>query len=210
MPCHNLLGAFQHPEVVIGWYRCVAIHDTEVRSAPGAVGHVLKNVRAGATLGRQSVRNPKSSPTPARRPCVRVDGKLWAWCYTHAGSVTGWVNIADLEEEIDQTKPPLRGPGGYDFEVGRSLPLPKKKNGCGDLSKTKPIRTIASLTVYLRYSGRGTAFHYLHRGDKVRVLIVNAPAGYCFVEVIEVAPGSGARPGSRGWLTHDSLKEVAS
>jgi hypothetical protein len=205
MPCYGLPGAFQHPEVVIGWYRMRAIRATDVRTAPGACGIVVKTASKGATLGRQSVRNPDSRPDPPRRDGVLIDGVMWVWCYTLSGSAQGWVNVADLREEIDFNVTALNGPGHYDFEVFRSLPRVKKNNGCGTLSPTRPIKTVRSVDTYLRYSGRGTAFHYLHRGDRVRVLISDAPAGFCFVEVVEVAPGSAAKVGSRGWLLHEAL-----
>lgn len=205
MPCYGLPGAFQHPEVVIGWYRCVATRDVEIRSAPGPIGRVLKVARKSATIGRQSVRNPTSSPTPPRREPILWDGKLWVWVYTLKDSITGWCELDALQEEIDLSRVALKGPGGYDFEVGRTLPLAKKKNGCGTLSPTRPSRVVTAITVYLRYSGRGTAFHTLHKDDRVRILIANAPAGYCFVEVLAVGLGSGAKVGSRGWTTHGAL-----
>ena len=71
---------------------------------------------------------------------------------------------------------PLDGPGNYDFEVGKTLPRLKKPNSCGKLSLFRPTRRVTATDVYLRYSGRGTAFHYLHHeGDIVRKLISNGP-----------------------------------
>ena len=63
--------------------------------------------------------------------------------------------------------------------------------------------------VYLRYSGRGTAFHYLHQGDVVRKLISNGPGGYAFVEVVKTAePGGPVFSGYRGWVSQTHLASV--
>jgi hypothetical protein len=53
--------------------------------------------------------------------------------------------------------------------------------------------------MHLRYSPRGTSFHYLHRGDDVRVLLEHA-GEFSFVEVVDAAADGSARKGARGWV----------
>lgn len=208
-PCHGLSGAFGHPAVRIGWYPYRARWATEVRTRPQrGGGSLLKSVRGGAGLAYQSTRNPDHEPlNPHHRPPIKNDdGELFAWVYTRAGTIAGYVPLGDIEVDPDAaSKPELLGPAGRDWEVGRTLPLLKKKSGCGELSAVRPIREVKARETYLRYSPRGTAFHYLHRGDLVKILIVNAGHGFCFGEVVGVSPYSGARIGSRGWLLHNVL-----
>lgn len=197
MECHGIKGAFQSIDVRIGWYPAVAERPTAVRTSPRADGRVLKEIPKGGGVGMQSVRNPTGSATPSRRPSRNG----YVWCYTRAGSVTGWVFEDDLGPDEDSlSKPPLNGPAGYDFEVYRTLPQPKKPSGCGKRSLTQRTLTVAAREVFLRYSPRGTAFHYLHRGEKVKVLIALGPHGFIFVEVVE-----GETKGSRGWTTAGAL-----
>ena len=202
MPCFGIRGAFQHPEVRVGWFPYVSLTETEIRTAPGA-GKLIRRIFKGSGVGIQSVRNPKGVNPPKRSA---VNG--WLWCYVRATGHTGWVREADVAPDPNaREKPPLRGPGGYDFEVGRSHPLPKRKNGCGKLSDKKPHRTVDAESATLRYSGRGTAFHYLHKGDKVKLFIVDAPAGYAFAEVIALAHGRTVPAiGSRGWISQAELR----
>lgn len=211
MICHNVERAFQHPDVRIGWYPHVAIAETEVRTAPGA-GTLLKTIPKTGGLGWQSTRNPQDQPLfPHKRPIFwKTPTEGYAFCYTRAGSVTGWVREADIAPDpLSYTKPPLNGPGGYDFEVGRTEPRLKKANGCGKVSRTKPLRVVDRRDLYLRYSGRGTAFHYLHRGDIVRLLLVDAIGGYGFIEVVSCSPRGPVHPGYRGWLEQAALAPIA-
>ena len=205
MTCYSLDRAFQHPEVCIGWYPYVTLGETEIRTAP-AGGHLLKAMMKGGGLGVQSVRNPAAGATPPVRPAVNG----WLWCYARSTGDTGWVRASDVAPDPDASKkPPLRGPGLWDFEVGRPAvggrvgPRTKKPNGCGYLSARQPLRRVKARTVSLRYSGRGTAFHYLHKGDVVRLLLVDAPAGYAFVEVVSA---DVPRPGTRGWVGQAHLE----
>lgn len=206
MTCYGLDRAFMHPDVVIGWYAytVVAPDGTDIRTNTHGRGSLIWHSRKGATIGVQSVRNPTSSPTPPRRPAF--DG--YVWCYSVMGSHTGWVKLSDLAP-LSHAASPLDGPGGYDFEVGLTLPRPKKPNGCGKLSLFRPKRRVAAKNVYLRYSGRGTAFHFLHEGDIVRKLISNGPGGYAFVEVVKTAePGGPVFSGYRGWVGQEHLASV--
>lgn len=75
MTCHNIDGAFQHSDVNIGWYPCVAVRTTELRSKPGA-GVLLATLEPGDGFARQSVRNPSCSSTPPPRASTH---------YLHAG-----------------------------------------------------------------------------------------------------------------------------
>jgi hypothetical protein len=163
----------------------------------------------GAGIGVQSARNPKRSPNPPQRQSViGVDGARWVWCYSRAGSQTGWVRFDDIEYARDLSKPPLSGPARLDFEVGRTHPKAKKPSGCGKPSPTKPLRRVKSVDTYLRYSPRGTAFHHLHEGDLVRLLLVNGPQGFAFCEVRKVGCNATAKVGSRGWILQNSLESV--
>lgn len=206
--CYGIKGAFQHPDVRIGWAPFVSLVETEVRTNPGG-GHLLKSLIKGGGVAYQSVRNPNGSSNPALRPTVTVEGEEYAWVYTRAGDVTGWIRRDDIARDPNSaSKPPLSGPGGLDFEIGRTTPLPKRPSGCGRVSKTKPLRRVAARETYLRYSPRGTAFHYLHRDDVVRLLLVDGAHGFGFGEVISRAPNSAVKVGSRGWMMQESLEPV--
>lgn len=208
MTCHGIDKAYQHPDVCIGWYPYVTLTETEIRTSPGG-GRRLKSMIKGGGIGVQSVRNPSAGANPPVRPAVMG----WLWCYSRATGDTGWIRAADVGvDPFSGDKAALRGPGGYDFEVGRAAadgrigPRAKKPNGCGEISRTRPLRRVSARTVALRYSGRGTAFHYLHEGDVVRLLIVDAPAGYAFCEVVSSSGVPGAR--TRGWIGQSHLSPV--
>ncbi len=207
--CYGVARAFQHPDVVIGWGPFVAIRPTEIRTNPGA-GTLLKTLPKGGGMGYQSVRNPTSDPSPPLRLPVTVYGEKYAWVYSRAGTQTGWVKLADIAPDPNSaSKPPLLGPGGWDFEIDRTPPRVKKPNNCGKLSATEPLRQVQATEVYLRYSARGTAFHYLHEGDVVKLLIVNAEhKAFAFVEVQEARQGSPLRKGTRGWVQQVALKPL--
>jgi hypothetical protein len=207
MPCHGIAGAFQHDDVKIGWYPYRAIRTTEIRSLPGA-GDVRKTLAPGEGIGVQSVRNPTGSSFPAQRQSVIRSGKQYVWCYSRSLSKTGWVPFFDIEYHPDANKPPLGGPAGIDFEVGRSRPVQKKPSGCGKVSKTKPVRRVAAEDTYLRYSPRGTAFHNLHRGDRVKLLIVDGPSGFAFCQVVQIGHGATVYRGTRGWILASSLDTI--
>lgn len=204
MTCFGIEKAYQHPDVRIGWYPFVSVRETEIRTHPNG-GYLLKRLIKGGGIGVQSVRNPVGINPPRRLP---VEG--WVWCYSRADGTTGWINEEDITvDPLSHEKPALRGPGGFDFEVGRTQPLPKKPNGCGRPSKTKPYRCVSAKTASLRYSGRGTAFHYLHKNDKVKLLIVDAPAGHALAEVKALADGRTVpRVGSRGWISQSTLSPL--
>ena len=156
MTCFGVPRAFQHPDVCIGWYPYATIRESVIRTAPNG-GYVLKTVPKFGGIGVQSVRNPRAEANPARRPPQLG----WVWCYSRATGDTGWISEADiLVDDAADDKPALRGPGGYDFDCtrpaadGRIGPRPKKPNGCGSLSQSKPLRRVRARTATLRYSGR--------------------------------------------------------
>lgn len=206
MTCHGYDRAYTHPEVRIGWWPLRAVRETRIVTA-SLEGRTLKILQPGAGLGRQSVRNPRGLLAPSPRPAVvGADGYSYVWCYSRAGTITGWVRRQDVEVDPDSlSKPPLLGPGGLDFECDRTTPRIKLPSGCGDVSSRKPLRKVAARDTYLRYSPRGTAFHYLRRGDVVRLILVDGPHGFAFCEVVSVGPGSLCRPGAQGWVTQVSL-----
>ena len=210
MTCHGIKGAFQHPDVRIGWYPFRANRVLEVRTKPNG-GQLIKTVPKYGGLALQSTRNPESEPLDPRQriPILMPDGEIYSWVYTRTGTLQGWVNKAMIEVDPDAAnKTPLLGPAKRDFEVGRTLPLPKMKSGCGNVSKTQPLRRVKVRETYLRYSPRGTAFHYLHEDDIVRLLIVDGGHGFGFCEVISLTTGSAAKIGSRGWIQHVSLGPI--
>ena len=201
--CHNTPRAFQHPDVYIGWYPYRVKGPTAVRTAPSPAQHVgrtLKIVPTGGGVAVQSIRNPRQDPLPPRRPSYRG----YIWVYTRNGAIQGWAPATEIEPDPQAaSKPALDGPAGYDFEVGRTLPSgTKKPNGCGDVSPTKPVRYVIATDTYLRYSARGTAFHYLHSGDSVRILHSNCPGGFAFVEVLH---SISCPDHTRGYVLHESL-----
>ncbi|MEA2193367.1 MAG: hypothetical protein QOI73_3488 [Solirubrobacteraceae bacterium] len=208
MSCHGQPGAFQHHEVNIGWRLGEAKVDTSVCTKPGA-GVVLHVLDAKDRCGIQSVRNPDRKPDPATRPPVKgADGHEYIWVYARAGGKTGWVRSDHIERPgpIDREHP-LGGPTPHhiDFEVGVTKPKIKKgHSACGRPSASKPRMTIAAQEMHLRYSPRGTSFHYLHRGDEVRVLLEGA-GEFAFVEVARAAADGSAKPGSRGWVMREFL-----
>jgi hypothetical protein len=212
MTCFAITGAFQHPDVNIGWFPFRATRDTTIRTIPGA-GNVISPVEAGQGLGVQSVRNPRHESQIERRQAERAgDGTLWLWCYRRQGSKTGWICIDDIEADSDPHKPPLKGPAGLDFEVGRTAPGHKSPSGCGDdirdRSRKERTRVVKAQDVYLRYSPRGTGKHYLHRGDKVLLILASGPHGFVFVDVLTSTEGSPAQPGTRGWLSAAALQRA--
>lgn len=207
--CHGIKRAYQHPDVRIGWFPKRTNQPTVITSDP-VNGRVLKELIEHAGVGVQSVRNPAGLPDPEPRLAVTgPNGKRYLWCYSRAGTITGWIDAAHLETDPDAvSKSPLLGPGGFDFEVGRTEPLPKKASGCGSVSHTQPLRQVKTRETYLRYSPRGTAFHYLHKGDVIKLLIVDGPHGFGFGEVVSAAEGSLLKRGARGWIQQVSLEPV--
>lgn len=207
MSCHAIAGAFQHPEVNIGWRRGKALVDTDIRTKPGA-GLVLHRLDAGDGCGIQSVRNPDRRADPVTRPPVTgAGGQEYVWVYARAGGRTGWVRRADVQQLAPGGDgPPLGGPTPQhlDFEVGVTTPKHKRPSSCGRESADQPKMTVRAADLHLRYSPRGTSFHYLHAGDEVQVLLVDA-AGFSFVKVVDAAPDGSAKPGSRGWVLAEFL-----
>jgi hypothetical protein len=203
--CHGIRAAYQHNEVNIGWFSFRAIRRTLVRTKPGA-GNVIDFLDQGRYCGRQSVRNPHRKSDPAMRLSQRgADGQFHCWVYTRKETATGWVAVRDLDQFADPDKRPLTGPAGLDFEVGRGTPALKEPSGCGKVSGERPIKRVQARETYLRYSPRGTAFHYLHRGDLVKLLIVDGPQGFCFVEVVQSSRDGGVPREARGWVLAESL-----
>ncbi len=207
MSCHGVTGAFQHQEVNIGWRLGEAKVETRIRTKPGA-GEVLHVLEAGRRCGIQSVRNPDRKPDPVTRPSVTgANGHKYIWVYARAGGKTGWVR----SNHIQRTGPsdpahPLGGPTpqGHDFEVGLTEPKAKGPSSCGHRSASTPTMTVTAQEMHLRYSPRGTSFHYLHHGDKVKVLL-EAAGEFSFVEVAHAAPDGSAHRGARGWVMRDFL-----
>jgi hypothetical protein len=203
MDCFDIDKAYQNHQVNIGWRlgKAVCPTSTAIRTLPGA-GVRVGTLKAGAGCGLQSVRNPHRSPHPDPRGVEHdADGVAYVWIYARRNSKTGWVRQQDIAQlppgSPDQ---PLIGPAGADFEIGNGHPAHKRKSGCGRRSKRRPIKTITRPYTYLRYSAHGTAFHYLHRGDKVKVLIINDHLGSEFVEVVGLAGGATVGIGARGWI----------
>jgi hypothetical protein len=207
MSCHGTKGAFQHHEVNIGWRRGAAERGTDIRTKPGA-GVILRHLDAGDGCGIQSVRNPERKAIPATRPPVQgAGGHAYIWVYARDRGKTGWVRKDDIVRLPPDPHNPLGGPtpDHLDFEVG--LTKPHVKNGhssCGHPSAQQPRRTVSARELHLRYSPRGTSFHYLHLGDEVQVLLANA-SDFAFVEVLDAAPDGSAKPGARGWVLAESL-----
>lgn len=206
MSCHGVKGAHQHPDVNIGWRLGAARRATEIRTKPGR-GEVVGRLDAGDGCGIQTVRNPARRAKPATRPPVKgADGNMYIWIYARDGSDTGWVREGDIARmPANPDRPPLRGPAGLDFEVGRTLPRPKRPSGCGKVSARKPTKTVDAREAHLRYSPRGTSFHYLHRGDRVKVLLANAAQGFHCVQVVKTDGDNSAREGARGWILAEEL-----
>jgi hypothetical protein len=203
MSCHGQQGAFQHHEVNIGWRLGAARTATEVRTKPGA-GVVLHRMDAGDGCGIQSVRNPDRRANPATRPSVPGAGDdRYIWVYARDGGITGWARSKDIRREPPgDPQHPLGGPTGlhHDFEIGLTKPKIKKgQSACGHPSAHTPQMTVVAEEMHLRYSPRGTSFHYLHRGDEVRALLVDA-SEFSFVEVVRAAADGSAKHGSRGWV----------
>lgn len=207
--CFGISRAFMHPDVRIGWYPARTRVATVITTKPGG-GLLVKSLIEHAGIALQSVRNPRGEADPPMRPPVTgIDGEKYAWCYSRAGTLAGWIAVDDVEPDPNAaSKPPLLGPAGRDFEVGRTLPQEKKPSGCGRISRTKPLRRVEARDTFLRYSERGSAFHYLHAGDVVRLILVDAPHGFCFVEVQQAGPGSSVHPGYRGWTQQVSLASL--
>jgi hypothetical protein len=209
MTCFDLKDAFQHRDVNIGWFPFRARRDTEIRTIPGG-GNVKAEVLAGRGVGVQSVRNPDRRSVIARRKAERAgDGSQWVWCYRRQGAPTGWIAFDDLEPDPGRPTP-LIGPAKLDFEVGRTAPGVHAVSGCGrdirDRPRSDRTRDVIADDVYLRYSPRGTAKHYLHHGDEVLLLLVEGPHRFAFVEVLASDPGNPAKPGTRGWILAEKLK----
>jgi hypothetical protein len=207
--CLGIADAFQHRDVNIGWYPFETTRDTEIRSIPGA-GVLVASAPSGCGIGVQSVRNPdKLSNIPPRPPASAADGSPWVWCYHCAGTATGWIAAGDIQADPDRSRPPLRGPGGYDFEVGRTSPGPHSVSPCGHdisaLPEAERVRIVKSVDVYLRYSPGGTAKDYLDTGDKVLLILVGA-AEFVFVQVVASSPDNPAGPGARGWMSLEALE----
>lgn len=206
MPCHNIDGAHQHGDVNIGWFPFKVTRPTVILSKPGA-GTILRTITAGKGIGVQSARNPDCKPNPPqRRAVVGADGRHYYWCYAREGAKTGWIEVDHVAFDRDLNKPPLSGPAGEDFEVGRTKPTRGRGPGCGKLSQSKPTRIVDATTLHFRYSPRGTSKHYLHRGDRVRVLIANSPHGFHLVQVLKAASDGSVRAGMRGWVLAEELK----
>lgn len=210
MTCHNIDGAFQHCDVNVGWYPCVAVRATELRSKPGA-GVLLDQLQPGDGFARQSVRNPSCSASPPPRASTRgADGELYVWGYKRKGARTGWVRVDDVAaDQRAARKGPCNGPAREDFEVGRETPTRGAKSGCGKPSLTRPRMQVRARETHLRYSPHGSGYHYLHEGDEVTVLISDGPQGFHFVQVVKAAADGSARPGIRGWVLASSLERKA-
>ena len=142
MSCHRIDGAFQSNEVNIGWRLGQARLLTEIRTKPGG-GELVGHLDTTDGCGIQTVRNPVRLPAPPTRPPLHgADHDTHIWVYARNGSDTGWVREQDIAHEpVNLAKPPLRGPAGRDFEVGRTLPAMKPPSGCGKLSVTNQSRS---------------------------------------------------------------------
>lgn len=217
MTCFGIDGAYNHREVNIGWFRYVVTSETSIRTIPGGGNHIATLAR-GQGLGAQSKRNPDAQRHIDQRPAAHApDGRPFLWCYARKDGNTGWVAADDIAPDHDVHEPLLKGPmgprHGHDFEVGHGTPNANKTNtGCGHDLRDRPrgerLRVVHANEVYLRYSPKGTAYQYLHAGDRVLLLIAANPDDFAFVEVLESSHGNPADPATRGWIIADSLKHV--
>jgi hypothetical protein len=208
MPCHGIKDAFTHSEVRIGWFPFRAVKSTYITTAPGG-GNKVCLLERGSRCGAQSVRNPDHKPNPQRRPVVHIGDKSYLWVYHRKIGKAGWVCTSDITHDPDLSIPPMKGPAQLDFEVGRTLPRAPSSSGCGEKAKgtaKERTRLVAERDLYIRYSPRGTAFAYLHRGDEVKILITNGPHGFVCVEVTKVVKFPNAiKEGRRGWVSASGL-----
>lgn len=199
MPCHGYDGLFGAHETQIMFYRYRTTRPTKILSLPGG-GLELEPVAAGKTIGRYSVRNPRCSDFPAMRPAVNG----WWFGYCDQTGRQGWFLDTDLARLAPgEGSATLNGPAGEDAEVGVDRCRRKRPSGCGKVSVSKPLRVVRAETLHIRYSPRGTSVHYLHRGDTVRLLVVNGPHSQAGVEVVQA---QGPRKGFRGWVTQAYLE----
>jgi hypothetical protein len=212
LSCHGIDRAFQHPDVNIGWrpYRSKTGTNVQIRSKPSGHGELMGALTHAEGCGLQSVRNPRRSDKPASRPFIKGDeGRWYGWIYQRAGSHTGWVPADLIEPDPNfASKSYCDGPASWDFEIGRQ-PCPQKKpSGCGDVSTSGHVVVVTAATMYIRYSPHGTAVHFAHEGDKIKLLIVNGPEGEHFGEITEAAADGSLRAGHRGWFEAAHVKVV--
>jgi hypothetical protein len=153
---------------------------------------VKRLVLAGHHFGWQSVRNPSLRAYPVPRPAV--NGYLWG--YVHGYGDTGWMKETALTKLNLGDGPRLNGPAGQDFQVGVSMPTPKKKPRWRIGRAIRGRRVVTSRELYIRYSPRGTAFGYLLEGDVVEVRWLGLRGFAC----VTVVKSDSVEEGSTGWV----------
>ena len=190
---------FTQYEVNIGYYPNRVAREATLRDGPGEQFRILERLAAGQRVGRQSVRNPQRSSTPARRD----SRNRYAWVYALEGGRSGWVRADVLVTDPGGW---ADGPAHADFEVGgapgvrhapRRRPRPRFTIG----RRGGGRRVVDERDVYLRYAARSTAFAYLDRDDVVALQWRGV--NYVCVEVIASAH---APEGARGWVASGALR----
>ncbi len=192
-------GCFTQYEVNIGYYPNHISREATLRDGPGEQFRILQRLDAGQRVGRQSVRNPRLSRSPARRD----SRDRYAWVYVLQGGRSGWVRtdvlVADPGGWAD-------GPASRDFEIGRApgvrhaprrRPRPRFTIG----RRAGGRRVVDERDVYLRYAARSTPFSYLDRGDVVALHWRGVH--YVCVEVVKSAQ---TPEGTRGWVASSALR----
>jgi hypothetical protein len=160
-------------------------------------------LEAGQHFGRQSTRNPGCVDRPPLRPAVA--GFVWGYCLPPATRKSGWMQVVDLEPDLDVERRAC-GPAGADFDR-------RDPSSCAGHCDGRPVSAFAQTSgdagvvasdVYLRYAPGSTAFRYLVRGDLVRRLVEGRGehAGWTGVEVRRAR---WTATGARGWLLATAL-----
>jgi len=209
MPCRGIGGCLRGDEVNIGYraYRTTVASAVRVARDPGA--RAVVRLSPGQGVGRQTVVNPGHLDEPDDRPAeAGADGRPWIWVYARRQGGSGWIPLGDLARDM-QTPQPCRGPAGFDFEPGRMPSKHGPRTSCGAVPLGPPRRhrrVVRVSDVYLRYSPDGTAFDYLHEGDKVTVRCARGPRGFACVRVD--AAGLLAR-GTTGWVDERALAKFS-
>lgn len=196
MTCGNIQGAYSGHEVNVGWYGYKVAKNCHLRYGPGDNFESVQQLKQGERVGVQSTRNPKSIDDPPKRPTV-VDnaGRHWAWVYVKEGGKVGWVKVSCVCQ-IHSALPWARGPRGQDFHIGLEKATRGPRTSCHGGRRNK-VRVINADHVRLRYHPKGTAYHWLQKGDTVRELFRRSLDDYAVVTVIN---SELTKEGTRGWV----------
>ena len=200
-------GLFGPDAVDVGYEPWRVLRESALRVGPDGraaiVTHrgVLVRLAAGQHLGRQTTRNPSCLDRPPLR--AAVNGFVWGYGMAPAIRKSGWLAVADLELDVALVQLAC-GPAGADFDRRR----PRACGGHCDGRSLSGLRaaagsaTVAAREVYLRYAPGSTAFRYLVRGDRVRLLVRTADAAWIGVEV---RTARWASSGARGWVLASAI-----